>query len=201
MFWHLRLPITIGRVNITALVRNARTSLADGTGNFRHCRAATAKISPCGKFVPREEGERGHSHKFDARLVHQPVRLNVKAALKTLPPREQLGFTRLKGIVGATDGDLGAHIATLAQSGYLEIEKDFVGKKTAQTRAPHQDGLPSLRWVYRLFARHSWTGMGEDRIWTFLTSLHSASFKPTHAPSAQLLFPDIAFGSDPGASY
>jgi hypothetical protein len=34
-----------------------------------------------------------------------------------------------------------------------------------------------------------------------MTSLHSASFKPTHAPSAQLLFPDKAFGSDPGASY
>ncbi len=51
------------------------------------------------------------------------------AALKTLPPREQLEFTRLKGIVDATDGNLGAHIATLEQSGYLEIEKDFVGKK------------------------------------------------------------------------
>ncbi len=52
------------------------------------------------------------------------------AALKTLPPREQLEFTRLKGIVGATDGNLGAHIATLEQPSYLEIEKDFVGKKS-----------------------------------------------------------------------
>jgi DNA-binding MarR family transcriptional regulator len=57
------------------------------------------------------------------------VPLQVKAALKTLPPREQLGFTRLKGIVGATDGNLGAHIATLEQSGYLKIETDSVGKK------------------------------------------------------------------------
>jgi DNA-binding MarR family transcriptional regulator len=57
------------------------------------------------------------------------VRLKVKAALKTLPPRERLGFTRPKGIVGATDGNLGAHIATLEQSGYVEIETDLVGKK------------------------------------------------------------------------
>ena len=36
---------------------------------------------------------------------------------------------RLKAIVPAKDGNLGAHLVTLEQSGYLEIEKDFVGKK------------------------------------------------------------------------
>lgn len=51
------------------------------------------------------------------------------AALKALPTREQLEFVRLKAIVGATDGNLGAHIVTLEQSGYVEVEKDFVGKK------------------------------------------------------------------------
>lgn len=45
------------------------------------------------------------------------------------PPRAQLEFTRLKGIIGVTDGNLGAHLSTLARSGYLEMEKDFVGKK------------------------------------------------------------------------
>ena len=29
----------------------------------------------------------------------------------------------------ATDGNLGAHLATLAKAGYVEIEKDFAGKK------------------------------------------------------------------------
>ncbi len=51
------------------------------------------------------------------------------AALKALPPREQLEFMRLKAIAGMTDGNLGAHIATLEQSGYVEVEKDFIGKK------------------------------------------------------------------------
>lgn len=62
-------------------------------------------------------------------IIHQPVRLRIMAALKALPPREQLEFTRLKAIVAATDGNLGAHLTTLEESGYLEIEKDFVGKK------------------------------------------------------------------------
>ena len=61
--------------------------------------------------------------------IHQPVRLKIMAALRALPPREQLEFTRLKAIVGATDGNLGAHIGTLEQSGYVEVEKDFVQKK------------------------------------------------------------------------
>ena len=32
-------------------------------------------------------------------------------------------------MVGATEGNLGAHIGTLEQAGYVEVEKDFVGKK------------------------------------------------------------------------
>lgn len=62
-------------------------------------------------------------------FIHQPQRLKIMAALKPLPPREQLEFVRLKAIVGATDGNLGAHIVTLEQCGYVEVEKDFVGKK------------------------------------------------------------------------
>lgn len=62
-------------------------------------------------------------------IIHQPVRLKIMAALRALPPRELLEFTRLKGIVGASDGNLGAHLATLEQSGYLEAQKDFHLKK------------------------------------------------------------------------
>jgi DNA-binding MarR family transcriptional regulator len=51
------------------------------------------------------------------------------AALRALPSREQLEFVRLKAIVGMTDGNLGAHIVTIEEAGYLEVEKDFVGKK------------------------------------------------------------------------
>jgi DNA-binding MarR family transcriptional regulator len=62
-------------------------------------------------------------------IIHQPVRLKIMAALKPLPSQELVEFTRLKAIVGATDGNLGAHLGTLEQSGYLEVAKDFFGKK------------------------------------------------------------------------
>jgi len=62
-------------------------------------------------------------------IIHQPVRLKIMAALKVLPLSEALEFVRLKTIVGATEGNLGAHITTLEQAGYVEVEKDFAGKK------------------------------------------------------------------------
>ena len=62
-------------------------------------------------------------------IIHQPVRLKIMAALKPLPPAEMLEFVRLKSIVGATEGNLGAHIQTLESQGYVDVEKDFVGKK------------------------------------------------------------------------
>jgi len=51
------------------------------------------------------------------------------AALKALPKSEPIEFVRLKEIVDATEGNLGAHIATLERSGYIEVTKDFNGKK------------------------------------------------------------------------
>ena len=61
--------------------------------------------------------------------IHQPVRLKIMAALKALPVGEALEFVRLKAIVGATEGNLGAHITTLEEAGYVGVEKDFVGKR------------------------------------------------------------------------
>jgi DNA-binding MarR family transcriptional regulator len=62
-------------------------------------------------------------------IIHQPVRLRIMAALNALPADEPIEFTRLKAIVAATDGNLGAHIATLEQAAYVGVTKDFVGKK------------------------------------------------------------------------
>ena len=62
-------------------------------------------------------------------VIHQPVRLKIMAALKALPPGERIEFVRLKTIVQATEGNLGAHIGTLENAGYVTVEKDFNGKK------------------------------------------------------------------------
>ena len=58
-------------------------------------------------------------------LIHQPMRLKIMAALKALPGAEQIEFVRLRKIVDTTEGNLGAHIQTLEQAGYIVVEKDF----------------------------------------------------------------------------
>jgi len=61
--------------------------------------------------------------------IHQTVRLKIMAALKALPAGEAIEFMRLKALVAATEGNLGAHIGTLENAGYVDVEKDFVGKR------------------------------------------------------------------------
>src|SRR3974390_3658650 len=66
-------------------------------------------------------------------IIHQPLRLKIRAALNALPAGSGLEFSRLKKLTGATDGNLGAHIETLAKAGYVGVDKAFVGKKPQTT--------------------------------------------------------------------
>lgn len=67
-------------------------------------------------------------------IIHQSMRLKIMAALNAGERNDWIEFTRLRGIVGATDGNLGAHLETLSKAGYVTIEKRFEGKRP-QTRA------------------------------------------------------------------
>jgi DNA-binding transcriptional ArsR family regulator len=85
-------------------------------------------------------------------IIHQPVRLKIISALKVLPVGEPIEFVRLKAIVAATEGNLGAHITTLEEAGYVAVEKDFVGKRprtrialTKQCRRAFEDYVAYLR--------------------------------------------------------
>eukprot|EP01037_Dinobryon_pediforme_P010882 gene10882-10964_t len=51
------------------------------------------------------------------------------ATLNTLPAAALLDFTRLRDMLGATDGNLGAHLVTLEKAGYVTVEKDFEARK------------------------------------------------------------------------
>jgi len=62
-------------------------------------------------------------------IIHQPIRLKIMAALKALPDQAMLEFVRLKSLIGATEGNLGAHITTLETAGYVVVEKDFIDKR------------------------------------------------------------------------
>jgi DNA-binding MarR family transcriptional regulator len=80
-------------------------------------------------------------------VIHQPLRLRIMAALNALPSGSGLEFARLKRLTGATDGNLGAHIDTLARAGYVAVDKAFVGKKPQTTVIATADGRGA-------FARH-----------------------------------------------
>lgn len=66
-------------------------------------------------------------------IIHQSTRLRIMATLNVLDRRQALEFSHLKAILGVTDGNLGAHLDTLARAGYIDIEKLFVGRRP-QTR-------------------------------------------------------------------
>jgi DNA-binding MarR family transcriptional regulator len=62
-------------------------------------------------------------------LIHQPTRLKIMATLNALRGSAKLEFTELRKLLDVTDGNLGTHLVTLENAGYVEIEKTFVGKK------------------------------------------------------------------------
>jgi DNA-binding MarR family transcriptional regulator len=81
-------------------------------------------------------------------VIHQPIRLRVMAALTALDPGEEgLDFTRLKGLTGATDGNLGAHLDHLTRAGYVEVTKAFVARRPRTTVKASPQGRTA-------FARH-----------------------------------------------
>jgi DNA-binding MarR family transcriptional regulator len=73
-------------------------------------------------------------------IIHQPLRLKIMAALYSQSERDGIEFTRLKSMVDATDGNLGAHIATLEKAAYVAVTKDFVGKKPRTRVAISREG-------------------------------------------------------------
>ncbi len=63
------------------------------------------------------------------RIIHEPARLRIMAALAALDHGEQMDFVRLRDVLGLTDGNLGAHLARLEEARYVRIEKAFVNRK------------------------------------------------------------------------
>lgn len=78
-------------------------------------------------------------------LIHQPLRLKIMAALYAERDADPVEFSRLKAVTQATDGNLGSHLTTLEKAGYVEIAKDFVGKKPRTRVALTQAGSKAFR--------------------------------------------------------
>ena len=60
------------------------------------------------------------------RVIHAPARLMVLTYLYVV---DRADYVFLSNLTGLTWGNLSSHINKLEESGYIEIEKKFVGKK------------------------------------------------------------------------
>ncbi len=60
------------------------------------------------------------------RLIHEPARYHIMALLYVL---ESADFLFLRNQTGMTDGNLSSHLARLEKAGYLQVKKEFLGKK------------------------------------------------------------------------
>jgi DNA-binding MarR family transcriptional regulator len=58
------------------------------------------------------------------------IRLGI---MSTLVVQEWVEFNALKTLLELTDGNLASHIAALEKAGFIEVKKEFVGKKPRTT--------------------------------------------------------------------
>lgn len=62
-------------------------------------------------------------------IIHQPVRLQIIATLIALKEGNEVDFTYLRDLLEVTDGNLGAHLRKLEETGYIAMNKTFVDRK------------------------------------------------------------------------
>jgi DNA-binding transcriptional ArsR family regulator len=85
------------------------------------------------------------------RIIHEPARLMILALLYVV---ESGDFTFLMRQTGLTWGNLSSHMTKLEEAGYIEVEKEFVGRKphtmlhlTDEGRAAFQAYRQSMKQV------------------------------------------------------
>ena len=70
-------------------------------------------------------------------LIHVPARLQIMAALATLPEGDQLSFKRLQDMIELTPGNLITHLRKLEEAGYLATSQN--GQRTGVTNLGRPD--------------------------------------------------------------
>jgi DNA-binding MarR family transcriptional regulator len=91
------------------------------------------------------------------KIIHSPARLRIMSALMALRRDDALDFSTLGETLALTDGNLGAHLQTLEDAGYVKIEKSFVDRKprtyiraTARGRARFEEHVEALREICKV---------------------------------------------------
>jgi DNA-binding HxlR family transcriptional regulator len=74
---------------------------------------------------------------FDSR-----IRLGIMSALVV---NQSVNFNELKVLIQVTDGNLASHLKTLEESGYVKIQKGFIGRKTNTTYSVTRSGEKAFK--------------------------------------------------------
>ncbi len=65
------------------------------------------------------------------------ARLNIMSVLLV---NDALSFNALKELLGLTDGNLATHLRALEESGYIAVQKQFIGRKPNTTYSATDSG-------------------------------------------------------------
>jgi DNA-binding MarR family transcriptional regulator len=89
-------------------------------------------------------------------VIHGRIRLGVVAYLSAV---DSALFAELRDKVGATDGNLSAHLRKLEDAGYVAVEKSFVNRKPQTRLALTPAGRKAWKaWLDRIEALRSAAG-------------------------------------------
>jgi DNA-binding MarR family transcriptional regulator len=74
---------------------------------------------------------------FDSR-----IRLGIMSSLMV---NNEVNFNELKELIQVTDGNLASHLKTLEESGYIKVQKGFIGRKTNTTYSVTRAGEKAFK--------------------------------------------------------
>ena len=76
------------------------------------------------------------------KLFDSRIRLGIMSALMV---NDEINFNDLKELMQVTDGNLACHLKSLEESGYLRVQKGFIGRKTNTTYSVTKAGEKAFK--------------------------------------------------------
>ncbi len=70
------------------------------------------------------------------------IRLGI---MSTLMVNDEVSFNELKELLNITDGNLASHLKGLEESGFIKVQKGFIGRKTNTTYAASKAGEKAFK--------------------------------------------------------
>jgi DNA-binding MarR family transcriptional regulator len=70
------------------------------------------------------------------------IRLGI---MSTLMVNDEVSFNELKELLNITDGNLASHLKGLEESGFIRVQKGFIGRKTNTTYAASKAGEKAFK--------------------------------------------------------